>query len=136
MTNAPGKNFLKVAGILNIINGGISIIMFFKWVNNNFLILVLNTGPGPVFFAATLAALVILFAGIMGVKYCATLEKAKVLLTLAVIELIVFAICVLYNFSGISTLFLAVSILYLIGALKNKKAFEANLAASSEDNVE
>jgi hypothetical protein len=136
MTNAPGKSFLKVSGILYIVFFGIDIMMVLGGLDNPAIGSMLESALGYPLFFQFIGDLFGVFIGIMGVKYCAVLEKAKFLATLVIIDLSLSVIQIIISSLWMSLLWYAVPILYLIGAVKNKKAFEANLAASSEDNVE
>ena len=132
---AKGSGFLKVTGILMIIGGALSIILYIIAIIGIAALVYLSEGElssGLLYTAGVLglvSAVVQLIAGIIGVKNCKKPEKAK---TCIVWGILVIAICVIgsilnvvggSDFSVSSLLIgLVLPVLYIIGAVKNKAA--------------
>ena len=145
MVDAPGKNFLRVTGILFII---FNIIGFFMTVS-----VVLTTDTWLWMFGGQamrttwnmlygMSLLLSLFAvavGIMGVALCNKIEKGGmlfatviILMVLSVINNIVYTV-VISGFDGVMgfsnvisiPISLVLPVLFMIGASRNKKAHEA-----------
>lgn len=130
-TGAPGKNFLLVTGTLYIFFGAFDIIIgaLALDVSDSFSSILSFFGvpnvTGPfrfLLFLFIISGAWNLIIGILGAKNSGVIENAYFLSVLAVIDLILSAVPLLFNFSWFALLFLAVPILYLIGALKNKGA--------------
>ncbi len=118
--NAPGKNFLKVTGILYLIIHGFDMLIVLLGMDNASLgskLEAYTSFPLPVLLFNDLCGI---FVGIMGIAYCSTLEKAKVLTGIAIIVLVWDVVFLIADFSWSSLIFLFLPILYLIGAVKNK----------------
>ena len=152
-TTAPGKMFLKVVGILLIIGGALSILMAILAIAGGGLLGAAAIGSGGndaatagvalgggILIIAGIVALIggvfNLVSGILGVKNCDKPEKAKSCFTLGIIMVVFAALNLILNIvlgsggsqmasnisSGIAGFLLPV--LYLVGAIKNKKAAE------------
>jgi hypothetical protein len=130
MNDAPGKGFLFVSGILLIIFGAIGVLVGFFW----------QTLIGSLGFGISIGALVsladnafMLVAGIMGIKFANDLTKAPtlfivgcVLLGLKVLNIVVGIGGDRFGFQTIISLaFIVLPVLYFLGAMKNKAAFES-----------
>ncbi|MDR0292707.1 MAG: zinc-ribbon domain-containing protein [Oscillospiraceae bacterium] len=132
--DAPGKNFLKITGILYIVFAAIKIISAFFLLDTADRILGIESFFGaPATLSGSIAGISIisiligvfgLIIGILGVKNCDSPGEARTLKILAVIDFIVTVIFLFFNFSWISLLSLAIPILYFIGAEKNREAFD------------
>ena len=144
---APGKNFLLVAGILLIIFNAIGFFTTISTIATTNLWLWGFGGPamrGTWMFIYSLNLLRSLFAvivGIMGVTSCGKTEKGRTLFVLGIVFLVVtiiysivynglvmsFGVGVLLGIGGIIgiPLSLVIPIIFIIGASKNKKAAEA-----------
>ena len=145
MTKAPGKNFLLVTGILYIVFNAFAAMIFplTMLTINSWLWMFGGEAMRDMWMLLyTLAILLSLFAvavGIMGVAFCNKIHKAGLLLgvvivctALSIIFNLVYTAAIL-NFSGemgfltiIGIPFgLVLPILFIIGAVKNKKAADA-----------
>ena len=128
--NAPGKNFLKVPGILMVIFSVLGIVLSLAGTA------CASCAAGAVgavgialrtllagILSAVLGGVVGLVTGIAGVKFCEDTSKAQTCFILAIIFL---AVVLLGNiFGGFHFLDIAdyaLGILYLLGAIKNKQA--------------
>lgn len=130
-SNAPGKNYLLVVGILLVIGGGLSMFLVIPTLLLGVASLSLGGLGVIIFLAALLAcamAIIDLIAGIVGIVNRNKPEKAKVCMGLG-ITMIVFAVLGFISSIGaqdvnyVSSLFgLILPILYLVGASKNKNA--------------
>lgn len=142
MQTAPGKGFLKVVGILLIVFGAIGIILS--------VITLIGGGVAAAYLDADIGAMVIvtgiisllgallnLVSGIFGVKFCAAIDKAKLLMIFAIAMGAVQVIAFIFNLllaqaivTGIISLIIGLVLpaLFLIGALKNKQAALAEAA--------
>lgn len=127
-----GRKFLKVTGILMIIGGAFGIIGgIVAMIGAGALAAVLETSAGGLMLASVLilaSAVFQLIAGIMGVKNCDKPEKAQSCLVMGVIVAILsVAGNVISNILGSSFNILSyatgliIPVLYIIGAVKNKK---------------
>jgi len=133
ITLAPGRNFLRISGALYIISSVFSMFNIAGMVINNITFdLLLVFALVLLFFGYCL------FAGIMGVKYCNSVNKASFLCILIIIDLLIrvfvligYAVLGLMLAGGLDGLIvgfiLAVFILplpitYLVGAQKNRLA--------------
>ena len=128
MEHAPGRKFLKVVGILYIVAGAITILSMLQTLA--FLL-----APGHenlpdaadmlvLSYIALIQAVYRIVIGGMGVKHCDNREKAKVLLLLVVVDIMIeFSAFIWILFSDLGMpmgiLALALPILYFIGAWKN-----------------
>jgi len=131
---APGRLFIMVPGIVMIVGGGMGIIFgLIGIIMSNFwdMMIPLSTIPWSLYYAITLLESGwILLAGILGVRYCKTLEKAELIKGIAIASacvrllMIIFAVAVIGNAWMIPlTIFgFAYSVLYIVGAIKNKNA--------------
>ena len=133
---APGRGMLKVVGILGIVFGGInSIMVLFGLLTAEFWDAVMPATGGIPWEVYYLFAFVVvgygIFASIMAIVHCATLEKASFLKTLGVISVILVVIFGIVDVSVIGAaaavmlpINLVLPILYIVGASRNVKAFE------------
>ena len=136
-SNAPGKGFLKVTGIIMIVFGAVLVVMmalamlgvkFEKDIMNS-----LNLSNSMLWWsriASLVTGLALLITGIIGVKFCDMPQKATVCLVFAIICLVFSGVTVTtasgYIWSPIGEFGggagVALPILYLIGAILNKRA--------------
>ncbi len=127
-----GRKFLKVTGILMIIGGAFGIIGgIVAMIGAGALAAVLETSAGGLVLASALilaSAVFQLIAGIMGVKNCDKPEKAQSCIVIGVIVAILsVAGNVVSNVLGSDfniinyATGLIIPVLYIIGAVKNKK---------------
>lgn len=141
-TNKPaGSTLLKVTGILMIIGGAISVILAIFALVGLGATLSLFEGQGltaliviSVLFTCIAAALE-LIAGIIGVQNCDKPEKAQLCFIFGIIVLAIAVIARVIDFlygttsiwSSLISLALGVvlPILYILGALRNKKSTQA-----------
>ena len=135
-TNAPGAGILKVIGIVGLVLSGISGLMM------SIAVLVdeqggMGTPPMPTIYYLWAFALLCycIYICIMALINCKNLEKAELLLTLGYINIglgVVNAIVdiVLVGLAAVMMLpvAFAISILYIVGAFKNKKMFDNQLS--------
>ena len=124
MLRAPGRNHLKVTGILYIILGGIGAVLF--------SILLLTPEPGDdrgLFGFFVLHAGYYIFMGIIGGKYCENRVWAYTLRTFGVADIILVSLVCAYRLAiaeyeeAIVALLLSLPlpILYIVGASKNER---------------
>ena len=131
---APGRTILKVVGILYVVFGGIGIFV----AASGLAALDAVRGAAGMFGGGALAAqataglrgalifaLIVagyqIFMGIVGIRFCAVLEKASMLLVLGVLALILVVIGLIISGFTILVIFsLPLPILYVIGAHKNR----------------
>ena len=71
--------------------------------------------------AAVIVGIFIVFIGITAVKYCATLNRAKLLVIFALINLVIMVISTILLVSIFSVLGCVIAVLFLAGAYKNYK---------------
>lgn len=131
-TNAPGKGFLKVSGILLIIFAVISILMLIIGIIAAASLGSLGGEVGALAGGIAVGALVIgliscafsLVMGILGVKYANVPSKAQVCMVFAIIAIALQIVTLVTGGSDIvmTIIGLVLPVLYLIGALKNKQA--------------
>lgn len=131
-TNAPGKGFLKVSGILLIIFAVISILVLVIGIIAAASLGSLGGEVGALAGGIAVGALVIsliscafsLVMGILGVKYANVPSKAQVCMVFAIIAIALQIITLVTGGSDIvmTIIGLVLPVLYLIGALKNKQA--------------
>ena len=137
MNNAPGKGMLKVVGILFIIVGAIYTLLGILAFAGSFSQAVVEQTAAITGATATVirvSALVMLIlglfelvAGILGVKNCNKPEKAQTCFIIGVVlVLLVVANAIMSVTKGqfvwyMTVIDLALPVLYLIGALKNKE---------------
>ena len=127
-----GSKFLKVTGILMIIFGALALVLAIIAIAGISLLAAMGASSGLLTVSCILAlvgAVAELGAGIIGVKNWNKLEKAGTCITWGII---VIMLCVISNILTVvgggdfSVLNLAtglvIPVLYLIGALQNKKA--------------
>ena len=132
---AKGSGFLKVTGILMIIGGALSIILYIIAIIGIAALVYLSEGElssGLLYTAGILglvSAVVQLIAGIIGVKNCKKPEKAKTCIVWGILVIALTVIGSILNvvggsdFSVTSLLIgLVIPVLYIIGAVKNKAA--------------
>lgn len=131
---APGMNFLKVTGILYIVFAGIDIIAAMSVMEDVSLSYQLESVIGYPLIYQLMGDLYSLFVGIMGLKYCNTLEKAKLLTTIVIVDIVLAAIQIIVLTLSSAFLWLAIPILYLVGASKNKKALEAQNSNTEQES--
>jgi len=152
METAPGRNFLKITGILFIIAGSLEIFGSILGIIGLICIQymsfampeIINMIPAAELISEALGIFILLTVisavsgifplvmGIMGVKYCDVLNKAKRLMNIAVIYLIisfgsviVIGIFGSLKFSNFTSFILP--IFYLVGAYKNREAYKQTL---------
>ena len=130
-TNAPGKIYLKTAGILFLVYGGIGLL-----ISAIIFIYYIIIFEAIVFFLSSLFTFIV---GLIGIINCAQTKNVNLCLVLAIISIVlnvfgpVSAITVspsltlAYGIMTYGTVYNLVggipfSILYLIGVIKNKKA--------------
>ncbi len=131
-TNAPGKGFLKVSGILLIIFAVISILVLIIGIIAAASLGSLGGEVGALAGGIAVGALVIgliscafsLVMGILGVKYANVPSKAQVCMVFAIIAIALQIVTLVTGGSDIvmTIIGLVLPVLYLIGALKNKQA--------------
>lgn len=132
---AKGSGFLKVTGILMIIGGALSIILYIIAIIGIAALVYLSEGElssGLLYTAGILglvSAVAQLIAGIIGVKNCKKPEKAKTCIVWGILVIALTVIGSILNVVGgsdfsVSSLLigLVIPVLYIIGAVKNKAA--------------
>lgn len=132
---AKGSGFLKVTGILMIIGGALSIILYIIAIIGIAALVYLSEGElssGLLYTAGILglvSAVAQLIAGIIGVKSCKKPEKAKTCIVWGILVIALTVIGSILNVVGgsdfsVSSLLigLVIPVLYIIGAVKNKAA--------------
>lgn len=129
---ANGKNFLKVCGIIMIVGGGISLIMSLVAAFGIAVLITLGqTAVAIGGIIAVLGGILELVCGILGVVNCNKPEKANLCLAFGVVVLVCQVVAnILYivgdSFSFFSfVLGLVLPILFVIGAVLNKKSVQA-----------
>lgn len=136
MKTASGKVLLKVVGIILIVFGAIgTILSILALIGGGAAAAYLNIALGAVAIIAgivsLLGALCNLAAGILGVKFCAVVEKAKLLaifaIVMAALQVIGFVLSLISGQWFVTAIIalvigLVLPALFLIGALKNKNA--------------
>ena len=119
--NAPGRKFLKVTGILYLVFAGLALAGLLGWWYEGML---------EVWDLMSFLYIgYYIFLGVMGVKHCASKEKAHTLRVLALINFGLIGIVSLGLFAtaqvGVALLELLLAIpltvLYLLGAMKNER---------------
>lgn len=128
--NAPGKNFLKVPGILMIIFSALGIVITISGVACAACAVgslgAIATAVGTLIIGLIVALLngaVGLITGIFGVKYCDAPAKAQACLGLAIVFLALKLLSNIFNgFAILDVVDYALGIIYLLGAVKNRKA--------------
>ena len=150
MMNAPGKNFLFVVGILYVVFSCLSILSIVPEVFAALGIFTFRGEVEPIRFlgAGILAAIFTLsgmlssgwglFVGIVAIKNCERLEKAGFVWAISIVALVLAA----FNLFDVNDPFTfstggkALAILLMIGAYKNKKAYEElNKPKEEEENL-
>jgi len=136
MTNAPGKNFLKVTGILLIIFGAIAAVVGIMGLGLSGAVNEINEilneiGESPANGLAFYSVVVLIasgfniFAGIMGVKNCDKPDKAQVCFILGIVlislQVLTLVLAGRDGLSFIAIIGFVLPVLYLMGAIKNKK---------------
>ena len=145
MQNSSGRVFLKVCGILMIIGGIFSIIVsgilgLIGYFGGNEIAQAGNYASGEVIGTIIIVGAIIsliggiieLIAGIVGVKNSDKPEKATTCIVWGFIVLVINVISIIMSISGGSSnvgsiigsviFSLALPVLYLVGAFKNKKS--------------
>jgi len=120
--NAPGKNYLKVVGIIIIVLSSIDILVSLAGMDDKLVGLALSATTGVPLPFLVLNSIFGLFMGIMGVIYCNTPEKGKFLFGISIIDIAIYAIFLITAFQWSYLYSIPLSILYLVGAVKNKNA--------------
>jgi len=140
MTKAPGRPYLLGAGIVFIVNGGVSILTsLIGVITSGFWDRTLPMANGmswSIFYSVSLlGALLYLYAGIRGVKGNSQLEQAEALRGIGIICMCYVVVSVILNFFAYASLFhgftniislmlgAALPILYIVGAGKNLEAY-------------
>lgn len=127
--NAPGKIYLQVTGIIMVIFSALSLIALLlggavMGAAGGVLGGLGGAAAGlTLFLLALIPCIFQLYVGIQGILHCKSLEKGKKCFILGIILLVLDVISLFASFSFISLLFLAVPILFVLGAYKNDKAF-------------
>jgi len=134
ITLAPGRNFLRISSVLYIISSVLNIIAA----------ILQNLQPNLSLMFGLVFLFYCLFTGIMGVKYCNSVNKASLLCILIIIDLLIrVLILIVWTVSivmlaGLSGLFaviilgvfmLPLQILYLVGAQKNRLATSKDIGS-------
>ena len=133
-----GKNFLKITGIIMIVGGGLTILAdLFAGLICTACVAAATESGGAVALAIVgsiigcAGGILELIAGIMGVKYCDDPTKANLCMVLGIIVAVLALISVIMSISGSSSVLsiiisiicsIAVPVLYVIGAVLNKKS--------------
>lgn len=127
-----GQGFLKVTGILMIIGGSINLIIAILAALGVAVLAAMDYDLGILYFSCVvliLSAVAQFVSGILGVVNCKKPEKAQVCLVFGIIVIILCVIGNILNVVGgdsISVfsllLGLALPVLYVIGAVMNKKS--------------
>jgi len=118
--NAHGKKFLKITGILFIIFSGIALLAAL-FGNEIMAEVAEETGVSRTFII--IESLLMLAAGVMGVLYCEAISKANILMGIGIAILTWDIISIInMSFDWTAVIALPLPILYLIGAVKNKKS--------------
>ncbi len=130
-----GKKYLKVTGILMIIGGCIGIIGgIIALISVGALATLLETSMGSLMFGSLLvliSSIIQLFAGIMGVRYCARPEKAQNCMMIGTVVAVLsvtgnlISVTAGNGFNVMNTITgLILPVLYIIGAMLNKNEIE------------
>ena len=125
-----GSKFFKVTGILMIVAGPLSIIL---GIITLALIAIADSSAILALIGSILmivGAILELIAGIVGVKNCNKPEKARACMTWGIIVLVINVLSTILILATYSNIFfwyyivtvLVIPVLYLIGAVMNKKA--------------
>lgn len=127
MANAPGKGLLKVVGILFIIFGAIAAVVSLLGLLGGGVLASISAEAGSVVIVAAVIGLIgaalEIVVGILGVKNCDKPEKATMLMVFAIILIVIQAVGLILGGDLVMTIIgLVLPILFLIGAIKNKKA--------------
>lgn len=139
MENAKGRGFLKAIGILLIIGGIIGVVSgVLAYVSSNAIESLVDSGTldstvatavltGSTLMLYCIFALVSgileFIAGILGVKYANSPEKAMICIVFGIILIILTIISNFIDFSLLSIIIgLVLPVLYLIGGILNKKS--------------
>jgi hypothetical protein len=116
---APGKNLLKIIGIIEIILCSINLFGalfmpddWYEYESSEYIIMDILT------------SLYGIFVGIMAVVYCEKLDKAQLLLVLISIDALTGVFYMLYDFYPLSLVLMAVPALWIFGAYKNYQAYK------------
>lgn len=131
-TNAPGKGLLKVSGILLIIFAAIGIIALILTMVAAGAAASLGGDFGALAGGLVIVGLILglagcvfsLIMGILGVKYANVPSKATVCMVFAIITIALQLISLIMNGGNgivMGLIGLVLPVLYLIGALQNKK---------------
>jgi len=156
MPIAPGKTLLKIAGVFYVIVGAFSVVSgialalpaivhvpdellrmtigdFFAisdFMLAGFFLTAGNALGVPVNFLFVFTIIVsaaVLFGGLMTVKHCDYLKKAKRLAMIALANLIMMGLNTALNFSSFAIVGIIMALIYFAGAVKNHKAHERGL---------
>lgn len=128
-----GSKFFKVTGILMIVAGPLSIILGIITFAAAALIAIADSSAILALIGSILmivGAILELIAGIVGVKNCNKPEKARACMTWGIIVLVINVLSTILILATYSNIFfwyyivtvLVIPVLYLIGAVMNKKA--------------
>lgn len=127
--NAPGKQLLKVTGILMVIFS--SIVLVLAFLSAAAIGALLGAFGGAVAATAGFLAMLLAFlpgifefvAGILGIVNANKPEKAGICLAFGIIVLVLVVISTIYSkIDWTSAVGFVLPVLYLIGAIKNKQA--------------
>ncbi|MDR2183651.1 MAG: hypothetical protein LBE55_05705 [Clostridiales bacterium] len=142
---APGKNFLMVTGILFIIFNAIGFFMTLSTIMTVDVWLWMFGGHAMrgtwmmIYGLSLLLSLLAVALGIMGVSLCNKIQHGGMLLVVAIILMVasilynIIYTALIFNFDGLMgvgaiigiPIGLVLPILFIIGAVKNKKAADA-----------
>ncbi|MCK5130294.1 MAG: hypothetical protein KAQ68_10595 [Clostridiales bacterium] len=134
--NTLGKVLLKVTGILSIIGGVMTIIISFVATGSaQMLTLSMGIYDAELTIGAVIlliSGILLLALGILGIKYCAKPQKATLLLISgAIIAALSVASMILTEELIGGIIGLALSVLFIIGAVMNKKSASTPQASTA-----
>ena len=133
--NTPGRKFLKVVGVLYIVFAGIDLLFGLIGMDESLVGSLLEEATGVSLPLIIIGGLYHLFVGIMGVKFCSTLEKASILMIIGIIDLVWDCINLIINFQWMYLAGLALPILFIIGAYKNKNSLRDTLNVNNNIQI-
>jgi len=156
MPIAPGKTLLKTAGIFYAIAGAFSFISGITFIipaivaipddvlrmtiDDFFMISdfiaiggflairnILDIPLRFIFIFIVVVSILLLFMGLMTVKYCDYLKKAKRLMIFAGINIFIMLINLVFNLSFGAVLGTVIAVVYFIGAFRNYKEYRKGI---------
>lgn len=129
---APGRKFLLVCGILYAVFGGLGIIGAAALQTGGAILGEVGLGSlgaevNRLAFLAFIASGIMIVAGVLGIAWKDKLEKAQVLIGIAVISIAfdVISSIILGALSPMIIISLALPTLFIVGAVLNKNALSA-----------